>query len=214
MSTRESTNVSTERTPRRAALDRTETNPQRLMKRELFGVIGEFREPEALVAATERAAAAGYSKMDAYTPFPVHGMAEALGLKRNFLPYIVLLGAILGGVGGYYLQYWTAAVDYVINVAGRPPHTWPAFLIITFETTILGAAAFGVFGMLALNRLPMPYHPVFNTPHFELASRDRFFLCILGTDAQFDEAAVEQFLKTAGAQRVFAVEQSATHIYH
>lgn len=198
----------------KSAIDRTQTSAEQMMARELFGIIAEFREPKALVAATEKAAEAGYTAMDAYTPFPVHGMSEALGLKRNLLPYIVLLGAILGGVGGYYLQYWTAAVDYVLNVGGRPPHSWPAFLVITFETTILGAAAFGVFGMLALNRLPMPYHPVFSTPNFELASRDRFFLCILGTDPLFSEAEVRAFLNQTGAHMVFDVEQSATRVYH
>lgn len=196
------------------SIDRTETTDEHMMERELFGIIAEYDQPEALVAATEKASGAGYTRMDAYTPFPVHGLAEALGLQRGWLPYIVLLGAILGGVGGYLLQYWTAAVDYVINVGGRPPHTWPSFLVITFELTILGAAAFGVFGMLALNRLPMPYHPVFNTPQFELASRDRFYLCILGTDPNFDEEKVSAFLAGTGAHMVFDVEQTATRIYH
>lgn len=207
-------NQEAEKVQGRGAIDRTETSAKQLMERELFGVIAEFRSPEALVAATQRAAEAGYTRMDAYTPFPVHGLSEALGLKRNWLPYIVLLGAVLGGTGGYFLQYWTAAVDYVINVGGRPPHSWPAFMVITFETTILGAAVFGVFGMLALNRLPMPFHPVFNTPHFELASRDRFYLCILGTDPQFDEVKARTFLEGSDAQMVFDVEQSATRIYH
>jgi len=151
--------------------------------------------------------------MDAYTPFPVHGLSEVLGLERNWLPYIVLFGAIAGGVGGYLLQYYTSVIDYPINVGGRPFHSWPAFLVITFETAVLGAAFAAVLGMLALNKLPMPYHPVFNTPNFELASRDRFFLCILATDPKFHPKETRWFLDTLEPELVFELEQGDVKIY-
>lgn len=183
-------------------------------ERELFGIIAEFHDPEALVAGAQQAQEAGYRQMDAYTPFPVHGLPEALGVERNWVPYIVLLGAILGGVGGYFLQYYTSVIDYPINVGGRPLHSWPSFMVITFEMAVLGAVVFGVLGMLALNKLPMPYHPIFNTPRFELASRDRFFLCIMGIDPKFEVEETKAFLRRLEPAAVFEVEQGATKIYH
>lgn len=180
---------------------------------DLFGFLAEFRDPQELVHNTEKAWAAGYRRMDAYTPFPVHGLADALGLQRNWIPYIVLLGAIAGGVGGYFLQYYTSVIDYPIIIGGRPFHTWPAFMVITFETAVLGAAGLGLLGMLALNGLPMPYHPVFNAPRFEIATGDRFFLCIMGTDPKFDVEETRRFLEELNPQSVYLIEQGATKIY-
>jgi len=182
------------------------THPE---EHELFGLIAEFNDPEDLVDAAKAARQAGFKKMDAYTPFPVHGLSEVLGFGRSWLPYIVLSGAIFGGGGGYLLQYYASVISYPINVGGRPLHSWPSFMIITFELAVLGAAFAAVLGMLALSKLPMPYHPVFNTPNFELASRDRFFLCVLATDPKFDPDDTRQFLEKLRPepQLVFELEQ-------
>lgn len=172
----------------------------------LYGIMGEFDNPDDLLDATRRAGEEGYVHMDAYTPFPVEGLAEALGFHRTRLPLLVLLGGILGGVGGYFLQYWIAAVNYPLNVGGRPFHSWPAFIPVTFELTILVAALVAVLGMLALNGLPMPYHPVFNVPHFERATRNGFFLCIEATDPRFDRDEIRRFLEGVKAREVCDVE--------
>lgn len=162
----------------------------------LYGLMAEFENPTELVAATRRAYQEGYRKMDAYTPIPVEELAEALGFRHTRLPLVVLVGGILGGLLGYGLQYWVSAVAYPLNVGGRPLNSWPSFIPVTFEMTVLFAAAFAVLGMLALNGLPMPHHPVFNAPRFVMASRDRFFLCIEATDPRFDRAATRAFLET------------------
>src|SRR5205085_9412483 len=133
---------------------------------------------------------------------PIEELSEAIGFHHNRLPLIVLIGGILGGLGGYLLQYYTAVIDYPINIGGRPLHSWPAFIPITFEMTVLGAALFAVLGMLALNGLPMPYHPVFNAPRFELASRNRFFLCIETRDPKFDAEATRRFLESLSSHEV------------
>lgn len=172
----------------------------------LYGMLAEFNTPDELLAATRRAREAGYQQMDAYTPFPVEGLAEALGFQRTGLPFLVLLGGIVGGVGGYLMQYWMAAIDYPLNVGGRPLHSWPAFIPVTFELTILVAALAAVLGMLALNGLPMPYHPLFNVPRFELATRNSFFLCIEATDPKFDRDETRRFLESVKAREVSDVE--------
>ena len=172
----------------------------------LYGVLAEFNTPDELLAATRRAREAGYQQMDAYTPFPVEGLAEALGFQRTGLPFLVLLGGIVGGVGGYLMQYWMAAIDYPLNVGGRPLHSWPAFIPVTFELTILVAALAAVLGMLALNGLPMPYHPLFNVPRFELATRNGFFLCIEARDPKFDRDETRRFLESVKAREVSDVE--------
>jgi hypothetical protein len=171
----------------------------------IYGLLAEFDDANALVAAARRAHEHGYRRMDAYAPFPIEGLAEALGAKRTWLPLIVLAGGLIGGIGGYLMQWWTAVESYPINVGGRPLHSWPAFVPVTFELTILGASIFAVLGMLALNGLPMPYHPVFNVPRFALATRDRFFLCIEARDAQFDPVATAQFLRDCAAREVSEV---------
>jgi hypothetical protein len=167
--------------------------------------MAEFDNAQGLLTATQQAHEAGYRHMDAFSPFPVEGLAEALGFHRTRMPLIVLLGGILGCTGGYFMLYYTAVIDYPLNVGGRPLHSWPAFIPITFELTILVAALFAVLGMLALNGLPMPYHPVFNVPRFALASRDRFFLCIEATDPHFDRQATESFLSGLQPQEVAEV---------
>ena len=169
-------------------------------------MLAEFNTPDELLAATRRAREAGYQRMDAYTPFPVEGLAEALGFQRTGLPFLVLLGGIVGGVGGYLMQYWMAAIDYPLNVGGRPLHSWPAFIPVTFELTILVAALAAVLGMLALNGLPMPYHPLFNVPRFELATRNSFFLCIEARDPKFDRDETRRFLESVKAREVSDVE--------
>jgi hypothetical protein len=161
----------------------------------LYGLMAEFETPTALVEAAERARLAGYRNMDAYSPIPIEELSEALGLRRTRLPILVFLGGLAGGLGGYGLQYWSQAIEYPMNVGARPYHSWPHFIPVTFETTVLGAALTAFFGMWALNKLPQPYHPVFNAPAFDRASTDRFFLCIEATDPRFDRAATGKFLE-------------------
>jgi hypothetical protein len=161
----------------------------------VYGLMAEFETPDALVSATEKARLAGYRRMDAYSPIPIEELNEALGLNRTRLPKLVFLGGLLGGLGGYSLEYWTQAIAYPLNVGGRPFHSWPQFIPVTFETTVLGAALTAFVGMWALNRLPQPYHPVFNVPAFVRASTDRFFLCIEAADPRFDLDATRRFLQ-------------------
>lgn len=174
-------------------------------KPRLYGLMAEFDSPTDLLDAARRAYEHGYRRLDAYSPFPVHGVAEAIGFRRTRLPLLVLLGGIIGGVGGYALQYWISAIDYPLNVGGRPFHSWPSFVPVTFELTVLVAALAAVLGMLALNGLPMPHHPVFNVPAFELATRNLFFLCIEATDPQFDAVRTRQFLESLKARDIFEV---------
>ena len=160
-----------------------------------YGLIAEFDDPTSLVAATQRAYASGYRCMDAYSPFPIEELHEALGSHHTRLPLIVLIGGIVGCVSGYLLQFWAATIAYPINIGGKPLHSWPAFIPITFEMTVLFAALAAVFGMLGLNGLPRPHHPVFNAPNFALASRNRFFLCIQARDPLFNIETVRQVLQ-------------------
>jgi Protein of unknown function (DUF3341) len=171
----------------------------------VYGLMAEFDEPNALVAAAHRARIEGYRRMDAYSPFPIEELHEALGLSQTRLPLIVLLGGLVGCLGGYGLQYWAAAHAYPLNVGGRPLHSWAAFIPITFECTILVAALAAVFGMLGLNGLPMLYHPVFNVSRFALASRNRFFLCIEARDVHFDLEGTRSFLETLNPKEVSTV---------
>ena len=164
--------------------------------KKLHGLMAEFTRPDQVREAAERARREGYACMDAYTPIPVEGLAEAIGFSRTAVPLIVLIGGIVGGLGGYFMEWYAMAVDYPINVGGRPFNSWPAYIPITFELTILCAALSAVIGMLALNRLPQPSHPVFNAPNFERASTDRFFLCIEARDPKFDRTATRQMLES------------------
>jgi len=180
------------------------------MKQELlppYGLVAGFDSAQALVAAAEKARDAGYKRMDAYSPFPIEGLMDALGHRTTALPLVVLLGGIIGGLGGYLLQYYTATQTYPLNVGGRPLHSWPMFIPVTFECTVLGAALAAVFGMLGLNGLPQPYHPLFHVERFALASRDRFFLAIRAVDAKFDLVQTRTFLESLGAREVTEVPQ-------
>ena len=160
----------------------------------VYGLLAEFDNPEELIQAVRRARAAGYRRMDAYTPFPVEHLVEELGFRRTALPLVVFIGGLVGCAGGFFLQYWISAIDYPLNIGGRPLNSWPAFIPVTFEMTILIAALSAVLGMLAMNGLPMPYHPLFNSPRFALASRNRFFLCIEAGDKQFNREGTAKFL--------------------
>ncbi len=161
----------------------------------IYGMMAEFDSAAALLEATKRTNQAGYRKIDAYSPFPVEGLAEAVGFHHDEVPLVVLIGGIIGGLTGYLMQYWMMAVDYPLNIGGRPPHSWPAFIVITFEMTILFAGISAVFGMLALNGLPMPYHPVFNVPRFAFASKDRFFLVVFSSDKRYDPVETRKFME-------------------
>jgi hypothetical protein len=172
----------------------------------LYGLVAEFESPSALVHAASAAREAGYRKMDAYSPIPIEELHHALGLKDTKLPWVVLGGGLTGALAGYGLQYWASTIVYPFNIGGRPLHSWPSFIVPTFETTILFAALAAVFGMIVLNGLPMPYHPVFNAKRFAMASRDRFFLCIESQDPRFDQTATRRFLESLGPREVSDVE--------
>src|SRR5262245_47819589 len=162
----------------------------------LYGLMAEFDNPTALVEAATRARLDGYRDMDAYSPIPIEELNEALGLRRTRLPRLVLLGGILGGIAGFALEAWTQAIAYPMNIGGRPYISWPQFIPVTFETTVMGSAFTAFFAMWALNKLPMPYHPVFNVTAFDRASTDRFFLCIEATDSRFDRVGTRRFLES------------------
>ncbi|MGC2542215.1 MAG: DUF3341 domain-containing protein [Candidatus Sulfotelmatobacter sp.] len=176
------------------------------MKRDpIYGIMAEFDSAQALVDAARQTHQAGYQKIDAYSPFPIEGLADELGFHKNAVPLVVLIGGIIGGLTGYLMQWWMAAVDYPINVGGKPPHSWPAFIVITFEMTILFAGVSAVLGMLALNGLPMPYHPVFNVPRFAMASKDRFFLIVFSSDPKYNPAGTRSFLEGLGPRSISEV---------
>jgi hypothetical protein len=172
----------------------------------IYGLLAEFESPTALVEAATRAREAGYRQMDAYSPFPIEELTEALGVRETRLPLLILIGGLIGGLGGFFMQWYSAAVDYPLDVGGRPQNSWPMFIPVTFEMTVLFAGLTAVFGLLALNGLPMPYHPVFNVPRFALATRDRFFLCVEATDPLFDRAGTKAFLQGLHPREVSEVE--------
>lgn len=171
----------------------------------IYGVMAEFDTPRELVAAARAAREAGFTRMDAYSPFPIHEMDDALGIKRSILSYLIFGGGILGCLGGFGLLYWTHVIDYPLNVGGKPFLSFPLFIPIMFECTVLLAALTAVIGMLALNGLPQPHHPVFNAPRFALASRDKFFLAIESSDPKFDYDETTDFLRNLNAREVFDV---------
>ena len=161
----------------------------------IYGLLAEFENPTVLVEAARTARAAGYRKMDAYTPFPVEELADALGFHHTRMPLVMFIGGLVGCISGYLLQYYCMVISYPLNIGGRPLNSWPQFIPVTFETTVLGAALTAFFGMWALNKLPQPYHPVFNVDAFGRASTDRFFLVIETTDPRFERHATWKFLE-------------------
>jgi hypothetical protein len=172
-----------------------------------YGLLAEFDTPAQLVAAAKRAYAEGYRRMDTFSPFPIEEAWEAIGHRDRRMSFIVLMGGLIGGFGGYGLEYWVHTMAYPTNIAGKPLNSWPQFIPVTFEMTILIAALSAVLGMIVLNGLPMPYHPVFNVPRFALATRDRFFLCIEATDPKFDRHATRSFLEQLAQREVSEVER-------
>jgi hypothetical protein len=171
----------------------------------IYGLLAEFENPTDLLVAAQSVRQDGYKKIDAYSPFPIEGLAAALGFHYSRLPLVVLIGGLVGCAGGFLMQYYANVVAYPMNVGGRPDNSWPAFIPITFELTVLVGALAAVLGMLGLNGLPMPYHPLFNVPGFDRATRDRFFLCIEATDPKFDRDATRQFLSTLHAREITEV---------
>jgi hypothetical protein len=170
--------------------------------RPIYALLAEFDSAEAVLAAAEAAYQAGYRRIDAYTPFPVEGLSEALGHRSSLLPLVVLGGGITGALVGYGMQYYAMVISYPLNVGGRPLHSWPSFIPITFELAILFAGFAAVLGMFALNGLPQPYHPVFNVPNFELATRSHFFLAIEKADPLFELEETRKFLEGLGANMI------------
>jgi hypothetical protein len=171
----------------------------------VYGLLAEFDKPEDVVAATRAAYAHGYRYMEAYSPFPVEGLAEALGFHHNGIARVVLIGGLCGGLGGFFMLWFSSVVHFPLDVGGRPYNSWPMFIPITFELTILMAAFSAVFGMLGLNGLPRPHHPVFNVPGFALASRNRFFLCLQSRDPLFDVEASTRFLEERAPRTISVV---------
>jgi len=162
----------------------------------LYGLMAEFENSTDLVRATQAAYAAGYRKMDAYSPFPIDEVSEALGFHKTWVPLTVLVGGLLGALSIYGLQYWINCISYPLNIGGRPWHSWPSFIVPTFEITVLFGGLAGMFGMFALNGLPMPYHPVFNVEQFSRVTRDKFFLCVEAADPKFDIVDTQRFLES------------------
>lgn len=177
-----------------------------MKKPPIYGLMAEFDSPEEILAAAERASRKGYRKMDAYTPFPMDELIDALSVRHSRLSLFVLMCGIAGALIGFGMQYFTSVIDYPVHIGGKPLNSWPQFIPITFEMTILFAAIGSVFGMLLRNGFPNPVHPVFNVDRFELASRDKFFLCIEARDPLFDRVETENFLKTLHPANIAVVD--------
>lgn len=173
----------------------------------MYGLAAEFDSPAALVQAARSAHEAGYRRMDAYAPFPIEGLPEALGFHRTKMPMLILIGGITGAVSGFALQYYCAVISYPINVAGRPLNSWPSWIPVIFELTVLIGSLTAVFGLLALCGLPAPYHPLFHLPRFSRATRDAFFLCIEAADPRFERTATRDFLTGLNPREVSEVPQ-------
>lgn len=173
----------------------------------VYGLIAEFDDPDTLLRATEKAHESGYRTMDAYSPFPVHGLAEAMGVRKTAVSFITLVGGLTGAATGFGMQYFAHVIHYPYDIGGKPLNSWPSFMPITFELTILFAAFAALGSMLALNGLPRPHHPIFNAKRFERASSDGFFLCIERTDAQYDTEQTRSFLEGLGPVEVSEVRE-------
>jgi len=171
----------------------------------VYGLMAEFDSAKDLVEAAHKAHAEGYQKLDAYSPFPIEGLAEAIGFHKNGVALVVLIGGLIGGLSAFALQYWVAVITYPTNVGGRPYFSWPSFVIIIFELTILFGGLSAVIGMLALNGLPMPYHPVFNVPEFAKASENKFFLVVFASDPKYDAARTRSFLSALSPRMIAEV---------
>ena len=176
-----------------------------IRQRPLWGLLAEFASPEELLAAARRVREAGYRRIDACVPFPVEGLTEALGFRRTWLPLLVLGGALFGAASAYFMQWYAMGVWYPLNVGGRPLNSWPLFIPITFELAVLVGGLTAALGMLALNQLPMPYHPLFNVPRFARATQDRFFLAVDSRDSRFDRGSTAELLRSLGAAEVSEV---------
>ena len=172
---------------------------------DIYGLLAEFTEVDAVRAAAASTFREGYREFDAYSPLPVEGLSEAAGFPRSRMPLVVLCGGIVGLLAGYGMQYYATVVAYPMNIGGRPLHSWPLFVPVVFEMTVLVAALSAVLGMLAMNGLPRPHHPLFNVPQFERATQDRFFICIRRTDPLFHLQTTRDFLQRLGASEVFHV---------
>jgi len=170
-----------------------------------FGLLAEFVHPDALVSAAARVYEEGYRHFEAYSPMPVEGLSDAVGFKRSRMPLVVLIGGVVGCLTGYGMQYFISVIDYPLNIGGRPLNSWPSFVPVIFEMTVLFGALAAVLGMLGMNGLPRPHHPLFGVPQFDRATQDRFFLCIRRTDQLFHERTTREFLQRLGAKEVIDV---------
>jgi hypothetical protein len=179
-------------------------------RHDIYGLMAEFDAPEKILAAAERARNEGYEHMDAYTPFPMEELTDALGIRHSKLSLFVLCCGITGMLTGFFFQYWTMAVDYPLNIGGRPLNSWPLWIPVTFELTILFSSIGAVVGMIFRNGLPRPLHPVFNVDRFDLATKDKFFLCIEASDPKFDKEKTRTFLTGLSPDHISVVEHVHT----